>query len=86
MKEYKIGDIIAIKLPREPSKGISCKVKEDGVGETLNGNLVEFEPEDVLWVRGLNGKWPNWVFAYFRGEGADSNEASVGDSGEPHIG
>ena len=69
-KPYKIGDIVAVLVP-EKNKAFSCKVLNNGVGETLKGKTINFNDDQVLWVRGPNmhGEifWPKHVLEAFNG-------------------
>jgi hypothetical protein len=64
MKEYSVGDIIAIK--KNDKKAVSCKVVAPFTGKTKKGTVFKFTPHQVLWVLGVNGRWPSFVMNEFK--------------------
>jgi ASC-1-like (ASCH) protein len=66
MKHYKTGDTIAIQ--KKPKKAVSCQVLSSGVAKTKKGTTISFNGDEVIWVLGLNRKWPTFVMKAFRGK------------------
>lgn len=77
IKDYSIGDIIAIKI--SDIKAISCLAVNYGEGIARNGKVLRFDAEDVLWRLGNNGRWPGWVHRMFRGESEEIVDADARD-------
>ena len=80
MKEYALGDIVAIQIKAD--RAISAKITTrsadgEGIAESYLGSKIRFTPEQVLWVLGKNGKWPGWVQKLFHGDDEE------GTGGEP---
>lgn len=74
-RQYEVGDMVAVLISAD--KAISCKVLEKGTAETKSGSVVHFEDEQVIWKRGKNRKWPNFVHRAFRGEGVERVDTGV---------